>query len=279
MHFMPAMYPESMPQQFLRSFKLYIHSLFHVFGLALILSVIAFIPRFIMLATNQDIFFTTDFFAPQKLWLFLVEISCLIFFLSLLWRIRCFIATIHETLLNDFKRALKKIIPVIVAGFIQGFSIVLINFASFGLYLLLIHEGLSMDKPLLYLLISILFTLQLAAAIYIYFLFCFYLPLILAEGKSILMSLKESVLLVWKNWWRTFFVQLFPWACYLIVLLIIKNMIPVPVHIYFTEPKFITFYSVLLQILLFALFIPWPAAALLVQLHDLELRKKLNRSV
>jgi hypothetical protein len=117
------------------------------------------------------------------------------------------------------------------------------------------------------------FVAQFCAIFYIYYLFYFYLPLILTENEGAFSSLKKSAVLVWRNWWRTCVVQILPWACYLIFLVIVREAFKLNLHIYFIDNYSPTIGITCLQILLFALFIPWPAATLLVQLRDLELRK------
>src|SRR3990167_1584881 len=275
MPFTPAMQPETIGQQLLRSVKLYAKSLLHVFEFALILSIIAFVPRMITLVTNQRIPLTLSPFTLQTLGLLLIDIGTLIFFIAILWRMRCFIAHVQETLWSEIKRAFRKIPQILVASLILGFSLLLINFVTYGVNLLITQDTLLTQNSFARLAVFVVFFFQFIAAVYIYFLFCFYLPLILTENKSIVSSLKQSAVLVWKNWWRTFCVQVFPWFCYLIALFIIKHVLDFHLHVYFTDPRNITVFSTTMHIIIFAIFIPWPAATLLVQLRDLELRKNL----
>jgi hypothetical protein len=123
---------------------------------------------------------------------------------------------------------------------------------------------------------GILFILPTILIVYIIFAFYFYLALILTENQRIISSLKRSAYLVWGNWWRVANLQLTPWLINLLCLLLIKKYLPVNIHLYFVsgaEPS--TFLSTLLNIIIFAIFIPWFGATLLVQLRDLELRKKV----
>ena len=70
-------------------------------------------------------------------------------------------------------------------------------------------------------------------------------------------------------------VQITPWLAYLITLIIIKFGIKVPIHIYFVNPgEQQTFLATFIHILIFAIFVPWVGAVMLVQLRDLELRKQ-----
>ncbi len=275
MQFTPAVVPETIGQQFIRSLVLYFKALIHVFLFALVLSIIAFTPRITATLTGYDAFFDPSPFEPEKLIFLLIDIGSLILFTAMLWRIKCLIVKRHETVLEDFKTALKKTPFILVAVIIQALVFVLVNSMSLGLYLL---AGENTSLPALsYWIIGSTFILQFVAITYIYFLFYFYLALILTEDKNAFTALKKSAVLVWGNWWRTCIVQILPWICYFIVLVIIRQTFKINTYIYFFEPPPAnpTFYSVLLQILLFAFFLPWPAATMLVQLRDLELRKNV----
>jgi hypothetical protein len=107
-------------------------------------------------------------------------------------------------------------------------------------------------------------------------LFFFYFPLILTENKGPIDSLIRSAQLVWGYWWKTLWVQTLPWLCYLGVLLLMQSM-GISTHIYFFKPTLITPLATAVHIFIFALFFPWFAATMLVQLRDLELRAKLNK--
>ncbi len=271
MQFTHAVAPESIGRQFIRSLSLYFKSFIHVFLFALVLSIIAFTPRIVTALTGHDAVFDPSPFTREKILFLLIDVCSLILFTAMLWRIKCLIIGKHETILEDFKTALKKTPYILVAVILQGLVFLLVNIVSLGLYLLAGPTALS--STLNYWIIGSTFILQFFAIIYIYFLFYFYLALILTEDKNALSSLKKSVALVWKNWWRTCILQVLPWICYFIVLVIIREIFQFNIHIYFFEPLRPDLFSISLQIVIFALFLPWPAATLLVQLRDLELRK------
>ena len=85
----PSTTPELIRQQLVRSLALYRTAFIHVILLALVLSIIAFIPRLIALTIGQNIFASLPLFSPHKLWLVLIDIASLVFFTAILWRIRC----------------------------------------------------------------------------------------------------------------------------------------------------------------------------------------------
>ncbi len=272
MQYVSATQPETFRQQISRSVTLYKNSFLHVFLFALLLSVIVFIPRLIDVVTAGNFFAALTPVDPRRLWLVLIEVAALGVFTAMLWRIQCLITNTHETVRNDLTIALKKLPPIFVAGILQAVALFLINIVAYILFILLAQKEqvFSLSSFVLF---SVLFLLQFIAAIYILFLFYFYLPLILTENNGIISALKRSALLVWKNWWRTLCVQLFPWSCYLIALLIIKSILGIDIHIYFSLTQNTTYLTTVIHILVFAIFIPWAAATMLVQLRDLELRK------
>ena len=84
------------------------------------------------------------------------------------------------------------------------------------------------------------------------------------------------MLLVWNHWWRVFSVQATPWLCYLFLLFSLKYVLGINIHIYLLGQTSHSVLISLLHLLIFAIFIPWVAAILVVQLKDLELRKSLE---
>ncbi len=269
----PSTTPELIGQQLIRSLKLYRTVFLRVVFLALMLSIIAFIPRLMILAIGKNIFATLPLFSPHKLWFVVIDLACLTFFTAILWRVRCILRGEHESLLSDFEIAIKKLPFILVAVIVQMLLFLLINFTIYGFYSYLgVYHLFLTTSPIEILIIILPFMLQMLISFFIFFLFFFYLPLILIENDSAIAALKQSAHLVWKHWWQTFWVQITPWVCYLLFLLILKFVAHINVHIYFFQPVQPTIIEVGVHILVFALFIPWAATTLLTQLHDLELR-------
>lgn len=275
MQYTPSVTPESNVHLLKRSLSLYFKAFPHVILLALITSLIAFTPRLIILIWQHSIF--TSALNFNKLWIFVFNLAGLIFFTAILWRLQCRMVGNKDTLRNDIITACKKLPRIFVASLIQVFCVMLVNIITLALLMLFLPGGQFQELSLLarIIVLSIIF-LQIIAALYVFFLFYFYLPLILTESKGILSSLKQSAVLAWKNIWRTISFQAIPWLTYLLVIILIREIFHIDLHIYFFTDENITFLSTGLQILLFALLIPWIAINMLVQLHDLELRKALR---
>lgn len=269
-----ATQPESYKQQLVRSLKLYKVSLLHVLHFALLLSITFFIPRLISLGLGHNIFLGLSPFSLKRLWIELIAIIGMFFYAALLWRMRCIIFNVHESLFEDMKVAIKRLILIIAASIIQSliFSFLCLGIVAF--YHFFVPKALFFQSSLLELpLVMSGLLFYLIAVVYLYFLFIFYLPLILAEKKGVFTALGKSAFLVWKNWWRTFWLQITPWGSYLICLIIIKQVFSGNKHFYFSLGQPASLFATVLHILVFALFVPWIVAILLVQLRDLELRK------
>jgi len=272
--------PETTRQLIIRSLRLYGFAFSKVILLALALSITNFIPELLGFITNIDVFYTSSLLSSQRFGLLLAYVVSLLLFTAILWRIRCLIRHAHETVEDDLKIALKKIPSILIAVIVQAFIFILASLATVSFYTYLLqHHGdfIFSTNRFLNFIMLLFFSLPFLFNIFITVLFLFYLPLILTENMGVISSLKQSANLVWKKWWRTLLVQAIPLVCYLAILYVINRhtVIKIPVDFFLpgTPP---TLLAVLIHLLLLALFIPWVAATLLVQLRDLELRKKLS---
>lgn len=275
-----ATQPESYKQIIYRSLRLYCASFFKVILLSLLLSCVVFIPRILSYATEQDILTNTSLFHINRLWLLLVDLAALTIFIGMLWRIHCVIIARHERFVEDFLMGLKKVIYAALAAFIQNILILAVGFIIIAIQVLLHHYHLLFIDTLFGTLFTVLvFFLQVAFLLYFATLFIFFLPLIAIENKGIFSAIKRSTSLVWNHWWRVFSTQITPWIYYLILLFIIKYVFHTNIHIYFLEQGKHTLWASLIHLILFALFTPWVASIMLVQLNDLELRHKRNNSL
>ncbi len=275
MPYVPAKQPESTSRILSRSLELYRRTFFHVFPLALILAIIAFIPRLITLMSGQDLLTTLPNLSLHKIWLFLLDVVCLIIMLAILWCMQSLTSGTKETFKIDFQVALKKFPLIIVAAIIQSLIFMSIMLVTYGFYIILLQYHLLFQTNIYAVfLLSLPMTIAWILYLYAFYLFYFYLPLILTENAGIISSLVRSAKLVWGNWWRTFRAQVTPWISYLIVLILVKYIGHVNLHIYFIKVNTLSLSATALHIFIFALFLPWFASTLLVQLRDLELRKK-----
>jgi hypothetical protein len=275
-----ATQPESMIRLVSRSIKLYVKGLPRVLFFSLLLSMVVFIPRLFALIYGEEINPSLITQGIHVFWFICIEIGVLFVFTSMLWRFRCVLYQEHESILSDMTTAIKKLPFIIAAAFIQFafFAILTTITFVFGFYLTQ-YEMMTPDVVQFKsaFLASILLALNFWVILYLYYLLIFYLPLILTEDKGIIASLKQSIFLVWGKWWRTFLFLLIPWFFYVVLLIIIRKIFNLDLHIYFIEPVIqTTWTTVILHILIFAIFVPWVASALLIQLRDLELRKKVE---
>ncbi len=257
-----------------RSLRLYRLSFSKIIIPAILLSAVAFIPRFISDFIGQDLFQNVPPFSLYRLWFIPVQITALIFMIAILWHMRCVIKNIHEPLIEDFNIAVKKVIYVFAAALIQGAIIFAFSATIIAtqIWLGAIQTPIGTTGSFIPL---IIFMIQFFLLMYVSLLFLFFIPLIAIENKGIIAALERSVLLVWNHWLRVFSVQATPWLCYLFLLTTLRFVFKFNIHIYFIEHNVHTLSATIFNAILFALFIPWSAAALLVQLRDLEIRRNL----
>lgn len=267
--------PENYWKLIKRSLVIYRVSFFHVFLLALVLSAVAFIPRIVSLYAGYNFFQNLAATSPHKLWILLINLICLLLFIALIWRIRCVIHNKHEPFIEDLSVGIRKTLYVFVAAIIQGLVLLGVMLIIYGMLHLLRHQQPNINSAASFIIAYIVLVGQLFLLTYVFTLFYFYVPLIAIENRGIIGSLERSIYLVWNHWWRTFSVQVTPWLTYLIVLIIIRFFFHINIHIYLIEGTQPNALVTILHIFLFALFIPWDAAILLVQLKDLELRKNI----
>lgn len=268
--------PSSYKQLIKLSFLLYGMSVGKVLLLSLGLALVVFFPRLLSNALQQNIFAVLSSFHVYRIFLLVLNILSLFLFISILWRVHCVIRHKHEPLSEDISRGLKKVFYGFIAAIIQSLIILCALSLIIGLQVLLNYYNLLFSThPLGIVVVTALFMGELFLILYVSFLFIFFIPLITIENKGILTSLEKSMFLVWNHWWRVFSVQVTPWVCYTLLFSIIRICLPSLFSAYFLQSSIGMWGLILLNIILFAIFIPWVAALLLIQLKDLELRKKL----
>lgn len=270
--------PLSYKELIKESFRFYQASFSKVILLSLLLSITVFIPRILSNVIGQDIYEHVSPLSPYRLWLIVIELTALVFFIAIFWRMHCSAEKIREPLIQDLKRGAKKTISVFIASLLQGAILFAVAGVILGLELLLHQYNLFFGKHLFGVIVTtIIFATQAILILYIMTLFYFYVPLIAVENKSIFGSLGRSVSLVWNHWWRVFSLQMTPWIVYILLLMLIKYTLGIDIHIYFTEYTQPDLAATILHLIIFTLFIPWIAALLFVQVNDLEIRHALER--
>lgn len=265
--------PQSNISLLKRGIKLYAASIKQVYGLALLLSIILFLPRLIAVLTHFDMVMTLGKYRVYRLLLVFIDIFSVFVFTAMLWRIRCVVTNAHESILDDFNVAINRMVLIIGAALVYSLLLAFMGLVL-GVFPLLLLQKMSaviyfnivMGLSIIYFLISV----------YFLYLFLFYLPLILTEQQGIFASLKKSASLVWGHWWRVFFLMITPWLVYFLTLLFFKHVLGIPMNIYIISPATPdSIVTVLINAFIFSLFLPFFGALLLLQLRDLELRKQV----
>lgn len=272
--------PETNQTLLKSSLFLYRRSFSKVFIFAFLLAIVVFIPRLIADALGYDYLANTSILHVSRIGIIAINIIASMLFIAIVWDIYCVSRHKAERLSEDIKVGAQRFIFVFIAAFIESAILFVIIAAFYGIQLILHYYHLLFRADFLHLLLTLLiFSGQFLLLLYISTLFYFFMPLIVLEKKGIVAALEKSAALVWNNWWRTISLQLTPWICYLIVLICIRNLLGVNVNIYFMNPLQYDYWSTIVNLVIFAFFIPWFGALLVVQLKDLELRKKMSGDI
>lgn len=262
-----------------RSLKLYHLSFSKIILLSLLLSIMVFMPSIYFLITGKALYNTYSLHDLRQLWLLVLNLIALLLFIGIIWHMNCVMHKKHEPLIQDIAVGLKKMVYALIATLLQSCIVFACTMIIFGLQILLFqHQLLFVNHLIGIILTGIVFIVQLVLVAYIATLFIFLIPLIAVENKGILGALERSSKLVWNHWWRVFSVQITPWICYAFLLVIIKYVLGINTYLYyFASSRINEVGTVMIDFFIFALFIPWVAALLLIQLRDLEIREKLQQ--
>jgi len=272
-----ATQPSSYRELLKNSLILYRASFSKIIILSFFLSIVVFVPRLLSDVIGQEIFNVPPL-NPHRLWILIVNLIGLIFFIGIIWRTHCTMRGYHEPLIEDLTVGIKKVMYVFFATLLLSAFMFAASLIIFGLIIILNQHHLLFPHHWLGLIVTVLiFFGQLFLLVYISNLFMFFMPIIATENKGVFGSIESSVLLVWNHWWRVITLQMTPWILYLFLLILIKYVFGINIHLYYMEQTPHTITSTVLHLIIFALFIPWVAATLLVQLRDLELRKAASK--
>jgi hypothetical protein len=273
MQYAPSTQPENLIQTLSRSWSLYRATFLKAFLLALIIALIEFTPRIMMFVMSDSTIAVP--YVWLRIFLLLCEFVDIVLFAAILWHIQSVALNRHESLRTDFRLGLKKLPTIIIAAFIQLTLYGIICVSAMVIYYFLMTHPLTEhpEHPVSIFLVGIPVIVQFLFTFYLFFLLYFYLPLILTENNGPINSLFHSARLVWNNWWKTFWVVVTPWFVYVAVLVGLK-MLGAKFSIYTSQGFSSTPLATAIHILVFALFIPWFAATMLVQLRNLEMLKE-----
>lgn len=268
--------PSSYNQLIYQSLKLYNISFPKIILLAFLIGVTTFLPNIIYFFTGLDLHTVSNPTVYDHFLMFLITATAVALFIAILWHMHCEIRRRREPLEEDFQIGIKKALLVMIATVIQVLFVLGVALITTSIQLLLYKlDLLRFDNSLLGILTFLIFLFQLCLLFYVATLFVFLTPIIATENKTIIQAIGHSISLGWNHWWEIFSLQITPWLIYLGFLLFLRFIVGLNIQIYLLEMKPFSFLGTLLHVIIFMFFIPWVAALLLIQLHDLELRKKI----
>jgi len=261
-----------------KSFSLYRSSLRGLFLLSLALSIILFIPRILSFYVGHDIFAEWSGQNTLQLWMLFIELTAIVLLISIFYRLNCELGHKHEPYSEDLLTGVYRVLFVFAATIIQTFIIVGIGFIPFKTQMFLYENELfNVNSWWGAIGIAVFLAAQAMLILYVFTLFIFYLPIISVENRAIFRALFQSAHLVWNHWWRVFSLQISPWFVFALAIMFLL-MIGLNIDINNFEYNQSTLLILIIHIVLLALYIPWVASLLLVQLKDLELRLKLQNA-
>lgn len=255
-----------------KSKALYSNTLRGTFLLSLLLSIIVFIPRMVSLYFGIDVFYESAGYSAVSLWLVFIDLATMIVMIAIFYHLNCELGHKRDNIKQDIREGFFRVLYVFAAAIIQTLIIFVLGLVVFKTQMLLYtYDMLNNNSWWGHIGFACFFAAQTILLLYIFTLFIFYLPIISVENRAVFRSLLQSAKLVWNHWWLVFSVQITPWFAYFFALIFLR-MMGLDVHIYFAENSQSTMLATAINIIAFAIYIPWVASLLLVQLKDLELR-------
>jgi hypothetical protein len=225
-----ATQPLRIPQILKESLKLYRASIRQLWYWALLISVISSV-----LNTFFPVYIPEHGFSVLGLILMLVDFLASIFVLIIMiHRAQAVGMQQRVSLIDSLKLARKKLLITFAAFIIVTIIVILTSFAF------------------------------IIPGIYFFIMFVFYSPAIVIDNTGVFPSMKQSIQLVHKNWFRTFTLFLIPFLVS-VVLLSLLGLISEAL-----------WYTVLISVVFGMIFMPYYTTTLLVQYNDLKLRRELN---
>lgn len=269
--------PELISAILARSFRLYRAEFLRVFLLSLAGTIFLFGPQIFVLAHEYDsMLFDQPRTAAIKIMVLLIcDLLWFIYLSAIIWHVYQSVQAAPTRTAQAILIGIKKL-PQTVMGLIIGWLLmVLSSMPGVVLMFYLIDKKFLFVHDMLSIFISAAsIFLQILPCTYVFVLLVFYLPLIINEDKNVFTALRHSITLVWKNWWRTFWILVIPWLVFAIGVLSIevffrwiKNTygVQIPVSGYILKTS--------VEAIVFTLLLPWFASVIIIQLHDLKLQK------
>ncbi len=258
-----------------RSLKLYFIGFPKIILISILFAIVVFIPRMLSIMGGADIFRYASIYRLNSFWVLLVEFVSTFLFITIIWHMYCVMMKRREPLIEDVMVGVKKVVYLFIATLIETMLIIASFLLLFSIHLYAFEHNVIPLTELSFVKHAIFWVGGMLFVFYVATLFVFLPPLIAVENKGVVGSLEKSVYLGWNHSWRIFSTQMTPWLLYFLLLSILKYKFNIDLHLYFTETTPHSLWGAVTNIVIFAIFIPWVAALLLVQLKDLELRKEI----
>lgn len=268
--------PSSYRELLQRSLVLYFKSFKKTLGIALLLSIVLYLPRIICDIAGRNIFANLSSFSSYQLWQIVTELIAQVLFIGLNWHMYCTVRHRNERLTEDLRIGLKKLWYVFAATILLSLVVLVAIFLFISLQKMRFGINAANGTAGWFHTSSVfLLLIESLSIIYLATLFIFFVPIIAIENRGILRSLQHSARLVWNHWWRTLSTQVTPWAVFLLISSLVNEYTSeyLGVNLAIYQP---IWWLTAIYVILFALFAGWSTALLLVQLKDLELRNHLR---
>jgi hypothetical protein len=251
-----ASQPQSIKQILSDSFRLYKVAFIRLVFWALVAGIISVLSQLITSTNNienavQQSSYTNYHLLLQPL---LIIVLSLVPFSAMIFDIHQTMQGSKPTIKTAFLTAVRKWLPLIgamVVNFIIMFIVAVVAY-----FLMMISKFVA---------------LLFAAAVAIYLLVSLFAwqPLIVSENQRVFQAFKNSFKIVKSNWWRTFAILLIPGLVVCFINFILGFTFDV------LDPnKAHAIWQLVITAIVSMLFMPWLYGILLLQIHNLELRKK-----
>jgi len=220
------------------SFKLYFNTFKRVFLIAFLFALLAEVPQMIVHYHYGEPLFRGSFFV-------ILGIDIIVF-----WLVVCLLYYMYQLMTNS-NHGIKDSIRTTLIKFPLYFI------ASIIMAIIVVIASLLLLIP----------------GIFLHYLLGFFIFCILFENKGIISSFKRSAQLVWGNWWRTFFVLVFPMIFAIILFVLFDVVFDYPVFLLYRFHPLTLGHSIhAVSIIVATVMFPWLLAINLCMYHDLKLR-------
>lgn len=190
-----------------------------------------------------------------------------------------------ESDINALKAGVKKLFYVLMALFIYFCTMTIIMLFISTPFFLIIHHLTMTADPHQFILsmyvripFLVLIDMLIIAIPYVYFaiMLLFYIPLIIVDHLDPVAAFKRSCSLVWGNWWRTLVVSGTIFFILPFLLIMLDWVVSYQFATAYLTLKQTWLLHSILQGIIAVFYMPFCVTIMLVQLHDLKIRKSLK---